>query len=249
MSQRGRGMGRLIGGLSAAAGLAFLVVALPGSGAGADRADVPCTALSSGALSHHSHPGRHRHRAPGSCASTRPISSAAPPPARTAARASAPALPAPSVPVSPRSVDSMPASRTTPTPGTDNGSSQPPRTSVPGAEPMSGQPGFLEVAAAPTANRSRPFIAVALVLTVIAAGVVLVASRRRRRHDDSSASLVGTGEDSVVTDIVPWNHGWPSDQPDRLRTRLAHRAGHGPRAHRGQMTQASARHRADASRN
>jgi hypothetical protein len=248
MSKRSRITALLIVALCAAAGPGFAVV-LPGSGAGADLADVPCTPTPSVALSPHSHPGHHRHPAPGTCAHTRQVTSAAPHPTQTEAPASAPAWPATSVPVSPRGLSSMPASPTTPTLGTGNSSSQPPRTSVPGAEAVSDQPGFFEVAAAPTGGSSRALIAVMLVLTLAAAGIVFVASQRGRRQGDSAASLVGTGEDSAATDIVPWDPGRPTDQPDRPRPRPAHPPRHRPGAHRGQMSQASARHRAEASRN
>lgn len=244
MSQRSRTAAALVSALCAAAGLAFAVV-LPGSGAGADHADVPCTALPSVALTQHSHRGTYGHPAPSTCASTPlPVSSAAVPPSQTTPPASRPAwttapgsaTTATLAPTPPHTVSSMPAARTTATLRTDTGSSQPvSRASVPAAGSTSAQPGFLEVAAAPPADKSPTLIAVGLAITVAAAGIVLVVGRRGRRHDTAPAALGGTGEDIAATDILSWDDDGITDQPDPLRAPPAHRARHRLGARHGQM--------------
>jgi hypothetical protein len=257
MSQRSRTAAALISALCAAAGLAFAVM-LPGSGAGADHADVPCTALPSVALTQHSHRGTHGHPAPSTCASTLPVSSAAVPPPQATPPASGwawttapgPASTATLAPTPPHTVSSMPTGRTAATLRTDTGSSQPvSRASVPAAESMSAQPGFLEVAAAPPADKSPTLIAVGIAITLAAAGIVLVVGRRGRRHDTALAALGGTGEDIAATDILSWDHDRITDQPDRLRAPPAHRARHRLGARHGQMSPVSPRHRASSSPN
>jgi hypothetical protein len=257
MSQRSRAAAPLITALCAAGGLAF-AAALPDSGAGADYADGPCTALPSVALTHHSHSGTHGHPTPSTCASALPVSSTAVSPAQTTPQASGwawttapePASTATLAPTPPYTVNSMPAARTAATLHIGTGSSQPvSRASVPASQSMSTQPGFLEVAAAPPVNKSPALIAVGLAITVAAAGIVLVVGRRGRRHDTAPAASGGTGEDLVATDILSWDHDRITDQPDRLGTLPAHRARHRLCARHGQMSPVSARHRAGSSPN
>jgi hypothetical protein len=257
MSQRGRNAAALIGILWAAAGLAFAVV-LPGSGAGADYADVPCTAQPSVTLTQHSHPGTHGHPAPSTCASTLLVSSAALPPPPTTASASGsawttapgPASTATLAPTPPHTVSSLPAARTAATLHTDTGSSQPvSRASVPAAESPSAQPGFLAVAAAPAGDKSPTLIAVGLAITLAAAGIVLVVGRRGRRRDTAPAAPGGAREDIAATDIVSWDNDRITDQHDRLRAPPTHRARHRLDARHDQMSPVSARHRAGSSPN
>jgi hypothetical protein len=251
MSQRSRTAAALIGILWAAAGLAFAVVLL-GSGAGADYADVPCTAPPGVTKTQHSsHPGTHGHPAPITCASTLRVSSSALPPPRATASASewarTTASTATLAPMPPGTRSSPPA-RTAATFHTDTGSSQSvSRASVPAAESMSAQPGFLVVAAAPAGDKSPTLIAVGLVITLAAAGIVFVVGRRGRRRDTAPAALGGAREDIAATDIVSWDDDRITDQHDRLRVPPAHRARHRFDARRDQMSPVSARHRAGSS--
>jgi hypothetical protein len=254
MSQRSRTAAALLGALCAAGGLAFAVV-LPGTGAGAVYADVPCTALPSVASTQHGHGGGHGHPTPSTCAPTLPVSSTAVSPSQTAPPASGSAAPgsastATLAPTPPHVVSSTPAARTAGTLQSDTGSSQPvSRASVPAGESMSAQPqpGLLEVAAAPPANKSPTLIAVGLAITVATAGIVVVLGRRGRRHDTALAAPGGAGEDLAATDILSWDHDRITDQPDPLPAPPAHRARHRLGARHGQMSPVSARHRAGSS--